>query len=110
MFGQILENNDRVLFRNISESGRIGKLRSYWEKDIDVVVSCNPELPIYKINPENSNKSVKTVHRNLLLKCNKLPFDNENLNLKTNPHQKHHDLEKHHHVITQNQRWNRFGH
>ena len=60
----------RVLLRNVSETGGTGKLRSYWEKEIYVVVSCDPELPIYKIKSENGNKLVKTVHRNLLLKCN----------------------------------------
>ena len=70
VFGQIFEPNDRVLLRNVSETGGTGKLRSYWEKEIYVVVSCDPELPIYKIKSENGNKLVKTVHRNLLLKCN----------------------------------------
>ena len=70
VFGQIFEPNDRVLLRNVSETGGTGKLRSYWEKEIYVVVSCDPELPIYKIKSENGNKLVKTVHKNLLLKCN----------------------------------------
>ena len=82
VFGLILEPNDRVLVRNVSERGGTGKLRSYWEKDIYAVVSCNPELPIYKIKPENGNKPVETVHSNLLLKFNELPLDNQNLNLK----------------------------
>ena len=82
MFGQVLEPNDRILFRNVSERGGTGKLRSYWKNDIYVVVSCDPELPIYKIKQENDNKPVKTVLRNLLLKCNELPFDKKNLNLK----------------------------
>ena len=79
MFGQILYPNDRVLLRNVPERG--GKLRSYWEKDIYVVVLCDPELPVYKIKPEIGNKRVKTVHTNLLLKCSELPFDNENLRI-----------------------------
>ena len=52
VFGQILEANDKVLLTNVSETGGTGKLRSYFEKDIHVVVSCDPELPIYKIKPE----------------------------------------------------------
>ena len=82
VFGQVLEPNDRILFRNVSERGGTGKLRSYWKNDIYVVVSCDPQLPIYKIKQENDNKPVKTVLRSLLLKCNELPFDKKNLNLK----------------------------
>ena len=52
VFGQILEANDKVLLTNVSETGGTGKLRSYFEKDIHVVVSCDPELPIDKIKPE----------------------------------------------------------
>ena len=61
MFGQILYPNDRVLLRNVPERG--GKLRSYWEKDIYVVVLCDPELPVYKIKPEIDNKRVKQFTR-----------------------------------------------
>ena len=38
--------------RDASERGGTWKLRSYWEKDIYVVVSCDAELSIYKIKPE----------------------------------------------------------
>lgn len=58
-----------------------GKL-SFWENDIYVVASCDLELPNYQITPENGRILVKTVHRNLLLKCNKLPLDIENLDFK----------------------------
>ena len=51
-----------------------GKLKSYWEKEIYVVVPCDPDLPIYKIKRKNGSKPIRTIHRNLLLQCNELPF------------------------------------
>lgn len=50
VFDQIRQSNDRILLINISERGGTRKLRSYWEKDIYVVVSCDSQLlSIYKI-------------------------------------------------------------
>ena len=49
VFGQIFQSIDRMSLWNIAKRGGTGKLRSYWEKDIYVVVSFDPELPIYKI-------------------------------------------------------------
>ena len=40
-----------------------------------ILVSSDPDLPIYKIKPENGSKPMWTVHSNLLFKCNKLPFE-----------------------------------
>ena len=51
-YSNIREANGRVLLRDVSERGGTWKLRSYWEKDIYVVVSCDAELSIYKIKPE----------------------------------------------------------
>ena len=56
------------------ERGGTGKLRGYWKKDIFVVVSSNPDLSIFKSKPKNGSKPIRTVHRNLLLKSNELPF------------------------------------
>ena len=49
VFGQIFQSIDRMSLWNIAERGGKWKLRSYWEKDNYVVVSFDPELPIYKI-------------------------------------------------------------
>ena len=75
VFGSILLVNDKVLTRNILERGGAGNLTSHWEKETYVVVSSDPDLPVYKIKPEKGSKPIRTVHRNLLSKCNELPFE-----------------------------------
>ena len=50
----VLEPGDRVPARNLSERGGTGKLRSFWEDDIHVVIKQKgPESPVYEIKPEN---------------------------------------------------------
>ena len=41
------------------------------------VISCQPELSIYQIKPENSGNKTRTVHRNLLMKCNDLTVETQ---------------------------------
>ena len=80
VFGACLDVGDRVLVRNVSERGGTGKLRSYWEDDIYVVVARkNPEIPVYTVETESkrSKKKVRVLHRNLLLPCDHLPVDLE---------------------------------
>ena len=65
-----IEVGDRVLLKNVVKGGT-GKLDSYWEPTVYVVVSISESLPVYTIKSLEKNK-VKTVHRNLIMKCNDL--------------------------------------
>ena len=75
----VLEPGDRVLVRNLSERGGPGKLRSFWEDDIHVVVKRkSPESPVYEIKPERGEgRKNRVLHRNLLLPCEYLPSDTD---------------------------------
>lgn len=74
--GVVLKTGDRVLVRNMGERGGPGKLRSYWEKRIYVVLEQISDNPVYVIHPEgHPNARNRTIHRNLLLLVNDLPVE-----------------------------------
>ena len=65
---------DKVLLRNSSERGGIGKLWAHWKNKIYVFVGKEDNLPVYNVKPENSKgTSSKKVHRNIIMPCNLLP-------------------------------------
>ena len=82
----VLEQGDRVLIRNMSERGGTGKMRSFWEEKVHVVVeNINNENITYKVNPEgDTDGRIPVLHRNMLLPCDNL-LDNFNWNIKTQP-------------------------
>ena len=71
IYGAELRIGDHVLLRNLSERGGTGKLKSYWEQEVYTIKEKRPNVPVYLI--ESSNGKTKTVHRNLILKCDFLP-------------------------------------
>lgn len=72
----VLSPGDRVLVRNMSERGGPGKLRSYWENQIHIVVSQKGEgTPVYEVRPERGTGRIRILHRNMLMPCNALPLE-----------------------------------
>ena len=72
-----LKPGDRVLMRNPSHRGGPGKLRSYWEPDVHVVVEVKGDSGlVYAIRSEKDKSGkVLVVHSNHLLPCSYLPLE-----------------------------------
>ena len=65
---------DMVLVKNVRERSG-GKLKSYWEEALFKVVEKKDNLPVYTIKNMKKARDVRTVHRNLIMKCDELPLD-----------------------------------
>lgn len=71
----VLSPGDRVLVRNMSELEGPGKLCSYWEDQVHVVVSQKGEnSPVYEVRPEHGTERDRILHHNILMPCNALPL------------------------------------
>ncbi|KAG7512030.1 Retrovirus-related Pol poly from transposon 297 [Solea senegalensis] len=63
--------SDRVLLRNLGLKGK-HKLESRWSPIPYLVLGKMPNLPVYKVKPENGGGGVKTLHRDHLLPIGQL--------------------------------------
>ncbi len=68
-----IEVDDHVLIQNVGKD-KAGKIKSYWEQKIWIVVKKHENVPVYTVRLLNGTKT-KKVHRNLLMKVNNLPVD-----------------------------------
>nr|XP_013767485.1 PREDICTED: uncharacterized protein LOC102206490 [Pundamilia nyererei] len=63
---QPLQEGDRVLIRNVGLTGK-HKLQDRWKSIPYIVITQLPNLPVYKVKPEQGSGGVKTLHRDHLL-------------------------------------------
>lgn len=71
-----LHPGDHVLVKTLLEKGGPGKLRSFWEQEIYVVVKqVNEETPVYEVRKRSGLGGIRRLHRKLLRQCNSLPVE-----------------------------------
>ena len=77
--------------RNLSEKGGTGKIRSFWEDKVHVVIeNLNSGNITHKMQPENDlNGKICTLHSNMLLSCDNL-LDNFDCNITDEDHTSNH--------------------
>lgn len=78
--GVELQSGGRVLVTNVRDKRGPGKLRSYWEEEICIVVKRkHKDSPVYVVRPEKGVGRTRVLHRNLLLPCDFLPIEEDKL-------------------------------
>lgn len=71
-----LHPGDHVLGKTLLAKGGPGKLRSFWEQEIYVVVKqVNEETPVYEVRKRSGLGGIRRLHRKLLRQCNSLPVE-----------------------------------
>ena len=66
----VLEEGDRVLVRKVGVQGK-QKLKDIWENHTYIIKwMIAPDIPVYEVQMEGTNRKTRTLHRNMLL-----PFD-----------------------------------
>ena len=63
-----LAPGDRVLVKNVRVRGK-HKIADRWENEVYIVTKRAGSLPVYTVKPENKDRPVRTLHRDLLLPC-----------------------------------------
>ena len=67
-----------MLVRNLSERGGPGKLGSYWEEKVHVVLRrMGEDSPVYEGKSECGIGRKIVLHRNLLDQCDYLPIEED---------------------------------
>ena len=68
-----LDVGDRVLIRNVGLKGK-NKLADKWDKHTYIVIDMpDKSIPVYRVQRESGDSSVKTLHRNMLLPFSAIP-------------------------------------
>ena len=78
----MLEIGDRVLVRNM-ETGGPGKLRSYWKEEVYVIDQLKENGVVYTVSKEKDRTGRWTVHRNMILPCEKLELTDKTIDVVT---------------------------